>query len=51
MWQLPWSYGESIAVVTGVVAVGWSLQLTAGSFDIGLLRWPANLICGGAGGG
>ncbi len=46
MWQLPWSYGESIAVVTGVVAVGWSLQLTAGSFDIGLLRWPANLICG-----
>lgn len=46
MWQSQWRYSESVAVVGGLVLVGWALQLAVGPFDIGLLRWPVNLLCG-----
>lgn len=48
MWQFPWRYRESTAVVSGLVVIGWALQFTAGPFDIGLLRWPVNGIGGAA---
>lgn len=48
MWQLPWGYPESAAVVGGVVAVGIILQLTIGSFDFYLLARPVNLLIGAA---
>jgi hypothetical protein len=47
MWQSPWRYRESIAVVSGVIAVGWLLQFTVGEFDFRLMRFPVNLIAGG----
>lgn len=46
-WQTPWGYPESIAIVCGVVLVGFLLQLTIGSFNFFLLAAPANYILGG----
>jgi hypothetical protein len=47
MWQFPWKYKESIAVVGGMAAMGFMLQLTVGNFNFYLLQWPVNLIVGG----
>lgn len=46
MWQIPWRYKESVALVSGIVMVGFLLQLAVGSFDFGLLKYPVNLIFG-----
>lgn len=48
MWQSPWGYCESVAVAAAIIAAGFMLQLTVGGFDFGLLRWPVNIILGGA---
>ena len=47
MWQLPWGYRESIAYVSGIVAISFLLQLSVGKFDLYLLSAPVNLILGG----
>lgn len=47
MWQFPWRYRESIAIVTGIVLTGFVLQFTIGAFDFTLLRRPVNFILGG----
>lgn len=47
IWQTPWRFSESITIVCGIVAVGFALQLTIGSFNFYLLAFPANLILGG----
>lgn len=47
MWQFPWQYKESIAIVAGLLLVGILLQLTLGSFNFYLLHAPANIILGG----
>jgi hypothetical protein len=47
MWQAPWGFAESVAIVAGIVLVGFALQLTIGDFDFYLLTSPANLIAGG----
>lgn len=44
MWEMPWGYPESAAVVTGVAAVGIILQFAIGSFDFYLLAKPVNLL-------
>lgn len=46
MWQFPWQYKESIAIVLGILIVGIILQLTLGSFNFFLLHYPANIIIG-----
>ncbi len=46
MWQFPWQYKESIAIVAGILVVGILLQLTLGSFDFFLLHAPVNIIIG-----
>lgn len=46
MWHFPWMYRESIAVVAGIAAVGFMLQLTLGRFDFFLLASPVNKILG-----
>lgn len=46
MWQFPWQYKESIAIVIGILVVGIMLQLTLGSFNFYLLHAPLNLIVG-----
>lgn len=46
-WQSPWGYRESIAVVGGVVVVGWMLQWMLGGFNFYLLAAPVNLYFGG----
>lgn len=46
VWQSPWGYTESVAVVAGVAIIGAILQLTIGSFDFYLLSNPVNLITG-----
>lgn len=46
MWQFPWQYKESTAIVAGLLLVGILLQLTLGSFDFYLLHSPANIIIG-----
>ncbi|MDL2306240.1 cytochrome c biogenesis protein ResB [Bacteroides sp. OttesenSCG-928-D19] len=46
IWQMPWSYTESIAIVCGIVIVGFLLQLTTGSFNFYLLAAPVNLWVG-----
>lgn len=48
MWQSPWGVPESVAVVCGIVLVGFFLQLVIGGFDFFLLASPANLFFGGA---
>ena len=47
MWQHPWRYKESIAIVAGFILVGLMLQLTIGNFNFTLLQSPVNLILGG----
>lgn len=44
MWQHPWQYRESIAVVSGIVVVGLLLQMVIGNFPIHLLQAPANIF-------
>ncbi|GAB1416971.1 cytochrome c biogenesis protein ResB [Paludibacter sp.] len=44
MWQYPWGYPESIAIVVGVAVVGFILQLTIGNFNFYLLTSPINYI-------
>lgn len=46
MWQFPWQYKESIAIVIGILVVGIMLQLTLGSFNFYMLHAPLNLIIG-----
>lgn len=48
MWQFPWRYRESIAIISGILIIGFILQLTVGAFDFFLLQSPVNLILGGA---
>lgn len=47
MWQFPWRYKESIAIIGGIVLIGFILQLTVGGFNFFLLQSPVNLILGG----
>ena len=47
IWQQPWRYRESIAIVLGFIAVGFTLQLAIGNFNFQLLHSPVNLILGG----
>jgi hypothetical protein len=46
MWQYPWRYKESITFVSGIVIVGFLLQITVGAFDFSRLKNPVNLILG-----
>ncbi len=46
IWQQPWGYSESIAIVAGVALIGLILQISIGSFDFFLLTNPANYIAG-----
>lgn len=46
VWQSPWGYTESAAIVGGVAIIGGALQLTIGSFDFFLLANPANIFAG-----
>lgn len=46
MWQFPWRYKESIALVSGIIVIGFLLQLTVGQFDFSVLQYPVNLILG-----
>lgn len=43
-WQQPWSYKESFAIVSGLMLIGFILQLTTGSFQFLLLQSPVNWI-------
>ena len=45
-WQHPWRYRESISIVSGVVVVGFLLQLTVGAVNFSLFRYPVNLFFG-----
>ncbi|MDR0295276.1 MAG: cytochrome c biogenesis protein ResB [Prevotellaceae bacterium] len=45
-WQYPWCYKESVAVVSGIIVVGFILQITTMAFDFSLLKYPVNLILG-----
>lgn len=44
---MPWGFPEGIAVVCGIVAVGFALQIAIGEFNFYLLAAPVNLIAGG----
>ena len=47
IWQTPWSFLESIAIVCGIVVVGFVLQLvTNSSFNFYLLASPVNYVVG-----
>ncbi len=46
IWQTPWGYPESAAVVGGVVVIGMILQIVAGEFDFYLLARPVNFTIG-----
>jgi len=47
MWQFPWRYKESIAIVLGIIIIGLILQLIAGKFNFLMFGSPVNLIVGG----
>ncbi len=42
IWQAPWGYPESFAIVGGLVVIGVILQFIIGSFDFYLLSSPVN---------
>ncbi|MEA4838857.1 MAG: cytochrome c biogenesis protein ResB [Rhodospirillaceae bacterium] len=44
MWQFPWQYKESIAFISGIVVVGFALQVIFGPFDFYILSRPGNYI-------
>ena len=46
IWQLPWSYKESLIIVFGIIIVGFSLQTIIGGFNFYLLIYPFNLYLG-----
>jgi len=46
MWQMPWGYPESIAIIAGIVFVGFMLQITINDFNFYLLTSPVNIIVG-----
>lgn len=48
IWQHPWQYKESIAIVIGLMLTGGILQFTVGEFNFFLLQMPVNLIIGAA---
>ncbi len=48
MWQAPWGYPESFAVVSGLIVIGLALQFAIGAFEFYLLASPSNIyICVG----
>ncbi|MDR1707500.1 MAG: cytochrome c biogenesis protein ResB [Prevotella sp.] len=47
MWEFPWRYKESIAIITGIIIIGFILQLLIGKFNFLLFSSPVNLIVGG----
>jgi len=47
IWQFPWRYRESIAIVMGVIIIGFILQYVLGKFNFLLFGSPINLIIGG----
>ena len=44
MWQFPWRYKESITLVSGIIFVGFLLQVTIGNFNFELFHYPVNLF-------
>lgn len=46
IWQFPWQYKESIAIVAGLLLVGFLLQITLGNFNFYLLHAPVNILVG-----
>ena len=46
MWQFPWAYKESFAIVLGIIIIGSILQFFLGSFNFFFLAYPVNLIIG-----
>ncbi|MFI3322279.1 MAG: cytochrome c biogenesis protein ResB [Rikenellaceae bacterium] len=46
IWQAPWGYSESFAIIGGITLIGLMLQLTVGSFDFYLLSAPINFYVG-----
>lgn len=46
IWQFPWQYKESIAIVLGIIIVGFLLQLTIGNFNFYLFHAPVNILVG-----
>ena len=46
IWQYPWRYRESIALVSGIIVVGLLLQITVGAFNFSLLKYPVNIVSG-----
>lgn len=46
IWQSPWGYAESIALVAGIAVIGMILQLAIGSFNFFILAKPVNKIAG-----
>lgn len=46
MWQFPWKYKESIAIVGGIILIGFLIQYFTGLFDFYMLQWPVNGVLG-----
>lgn len=46
MWQFPWRYKESIAIVLGVILIGFILQFLVGKFNFLMFGSPVNYITG-----
>ncbi|MDR2949302.1 MAG: cytochrome c biogenesis protein ResB [Prevotella sp.] len=47
MWQFPWRYKESLAIIFGTIIIGFILQWLVGKFNFLLFGAPVNLIIGG----
>ena len=45
-WQHPWRFRESITLASGIIVVGFLLQVMTGAFNFDLLKYPVNLIFG-----
>lgn len=44
MWKQPWTYLEGIAIASGLLIVGLTLQLSVGPLEWAIFCWPANII-------
>lgn len=43
IWIPPWGYAEGWLIVSGLLMVGFALQLAGGGLPSGALAWPVNL--------
>ncbi len=46
VWHFPWKYREAFVICSGLLIIGFLLEIVTGSQGIQALQWPKNLYAG-----